>query len=223
MLFALLLTAACSDKTLSAWVAGLHKLEGAANAESSGGSFGLIVSRIPVYGCFKFVSHVAACCKTACRQVMPGRCLISLPVPVAVSLEHPACVGTRVATACQCCLALLSASPLSPSPFPPSPVPHFPFPLSPFPFPLSPFPSPSPLPFPPSPLPLPPCPFPLRPFPHPLSPTPTPSLVSGASGKLAVLSRLLESMLSAGQRCVVVSTSTAALNLIQDTICNEKG
>lgn len=56
-----LLTTACSDKTLSAWVAGLHKLEGAASAESSGGSFGLIVGHIPVYGCLKLWPRLAAC------------------------------------------------------------------------------------------------------------------------------------------------------------------
>ncbi|KAG1662668.1 hypothetical protein FOA52_014594, partial [Chlamydomonas sp. UWO 241] len=44
-----------------------------------------------------------------------------------------------------------------------------------------------------------------------------------SSGKLAVLSRLLAFITGKGQRCVVVSTSTAVLDLIDEAICQEQG
>ena len=43
------------------------------------------------------------------------------------------------------------------------------------------------------------------------------------SGKLLCLSSLLETIISAGQRCVVVSTSTSALDEIDTHICQPQG
>ena len=43
------------------------------------------------------------------------------------------------------------------------------------------------------------------------------------TGKLKCLSQILSSIIGANQRCVVVSTSTAALNLIEEVICRAQG
>ena len=50
----------------------------------------------------------------------------------------------------------------------------------------------------------------------------SPHLSHGA-GKLDCLSHLLASIVAAKQRCVLVSTSTAALDLIDEVICQAAG
>lgn len=50
-----------------------------------------------------------------------------------------------------------------------------------------------------------------------------PSLPNHTAGKMLVLGALLDSIVAAGDRAVVVSTSTAALNCIDQLVVKAKG